>query len=258
LVKHYDLTIKDDLTLVNTTIQAQKLITVGKSASSYRKGCLNTSAIGGMVGFASVYPPTGLDIANNISAECWVRPTFENREMSAICRWENGTTPESTSWLLGFSSNNKVMVIIRKADLSSQTLMQSGTTLSSGVWHHIAFTYDGAMMRLYINGVETDSFATTGNLNIPIGTSARLSGINFPGYHINGDIDNCRIWNKVLTASEISLNKNRTFDTAVGLVVNWKLDDAGFYLLKDSSGNNNHVQVQPPAQLKSSNNPNLL
>jgi RHS repeat-associated protein len=78
----------------------------------------------------------------------------------------------------------------------------TGTTLSTGTWYHIAETYDGSTVRLYLNGSQVDSFAyssavgySTGNFNV---------GHNAGGQYFNGTIDEAGLWSRALTAGEIS------------------------------------------------------
>jgi glucose/arabinose dehydrogenase/mono/diheme cytochrome c family protein len=73
-------------------------------------------------------------------------------------------------------------------------------------WFHVAASYEGTMMRLYVNGAEVlnqeaeGAMATTNNaLNIGSKTT------NAPaGDHFNGDLDDVRIYARALAAEEIA------------------------------------------------------
>ena len=77
------------------------------------------------------------------------------------------------------------------------------TTLTNGVWYHIAYTYDGTNNRLYINGTQTNT-----------NTTAQLAGTNSTIY-VNGfptgtanetgifSVADISVYNRTLSANEI-------------------------------------------------------
>src|SRR5690606_12682581 len=84
-------------------------------------------------------------------------------------------------------------------------------TLSLNTWQHVAGTYDGSTMRLYLNGVQIGSAAgsfnigSTGN-SMVIGDWSNGTGRNFPG-----KIDEVRVWNKVIGASSLLSHLNTAY-----------------------------------------------
>ena len=75
------------------------------------------------------------------------------------------------------------------------------------LWSHLAATYDGATMRLYMNGALVSSQARTG----AIATSAnplQIGGDSLYGQYFNGNIDEVRIYNRALTQAEIQADMN--------------------------------------------------
>jgi hypothetical protein len=76
---------------------------------------------------------------------------------------------------------------------------------STGVWHHIAATYDGAMMKIYIDGILAAQQAssgliatTTSNLHIGSKTPGGTAGNHFLGL-----IDDVRVYDVALSADYI-------------------------------------------------------
>ncbi len=81
-------------------------------------------------------------------------------------------------------------------------------------WTHVAFTYDGATMRVFINGTQVASRAQTGT--IQSSSSPLWIGANQPyGEFFNGLIDEARVYNRALTQAEIQS------DMGTQLTVNW-------------------------------------
>ncbi|MDO9542637.1 MAG: LamG-like jellyroll fold domain-containing protein [Kiritimatiellia bacterium] len=106
--------------------------------------------------------------------------------------------------------------IIFRLDGSTAVELATDTTVSAGVWHHIAATVNSAgEMRIYIDGVEkksgfhniTDWTPSGGDVNLPlaIGTlypyAQGWSGNT--GFSFDGMIDETTIYNRALSAPEI-------------------------------------------------------
>jgi hypothetical protein len=67
--------------------------------------------------------------------------------------------------------------------------------LEVGVFHHVAGTYDGSVMRLYLDGVEISSLSVSGT--VADGTHIEL------GPSLDGLLDEVKIYNRALSEAEI-------------------------------------------------------
>ena len=78
-------------------------------------------------------------------------------------------------------------------------------TIYDGQWHHIAATYDSATStkRLYFNGVELGSGLVIADLNVAA-TGFTLGATRTGGEGFNGLIDDVRVYDNVLSQSEIA------------------------------------------------------
>jgi hypothetical protein len=74
-------------------------------------------------------------------------------------------------------------------------------------WTHLASTYDGATLRLYLNGSQVASTATTGNIEVSGGV-LRIGGNAIWGEYFSGLIDEVRIYNRALTPAQIQTDMN--------------------------------------------------
>jgi hypothetical protein len=70
------------------------------------------------------------------------------------------------------------------------------------VWTHLAATYDGTTLRLFVNGTLVGSRAVTGSLVASDGP-LRIGGNAVWGEYFEGLIDDVRVYNRALTADEI-------------------------------------------------------
>lgn len=86
--------------------------------------------------------------------------------------------------------------------------------LPLNAWSHLAATYDGATMRLYVNGLQVASRAQTGTPAVST-NPVQIGGDSLYGQSFTGLIDEVRIYNVALTAAQIVMDMN----TAIGVVV---------------------------------------
>ena len=111
--------------------------------------------------------------------------------------------------------------------------LYTASTVSENTWTHIAFTWDGHLVKAYINGVlDSATDRTTGNLLANAGTDGwiGLSGNS----HWLGKIDDTRFYNRALNSNEIEFLAS---NLESGLLAHYTFDDH----LGDSSGNDHHV-----------------
>ena len=92
--------------------------------------------------------------------------------------------------------------------LGSSDVETYGTAaLAANTWTYLAVTYDGATLRLYVNGTQVSSLAQTGN----IATSTnplQIGGDSIYGQYFKGMIDEVRVYNVALTAAQIQTDMN--------------------------------------------------
>jgi glucose/arabinose dehydrogenase len=113
--------------------------------------------------------------------------------------------------------------------------------VSNGKWQFIAVTWDGAILKLYRNGILEDVSQRIGSLIEAV--PARLGSgeqESTRGNYWKGDMDETRIYSKVLTENEIIeifAGSNNILDGVMGY---WAFDGN----TNDVSGNNNHGTYQ--------------
>ena len=76
--------------------------------------------------------------------------------------------------------------------------IRADNVLDAGVFHHVAGTYDGRVMRLYLDGVQVGRLAVSGKVGR--GSDVELSSSSET---LNGLLDEVGIYDRALSAAEI-------------------------------------------------------
>jgi Concanavalin A-like lectin/glucanases superfamily/Bacterial Ig-like domain/IPT/TIG domain len=90
--------------------------------------------------------------------------------------------------------------------------MVTTATLTLDAWTHVALTYDGARIRIYLDGLEVASRTAHGLL----ATTPEPMGIG-QGFH--GSIDEVRIYSRALTAGEVAIDRQTPVDVSAPFAV---------------------------------------
>jgi hypothetical protein len=77
------------------------------------------------------------------------------------------------------------------------------TTIRPGIWHHVAMVYDGANLRLYLDGRLENSSSLTGLITAT--PQPLIIGGSVPGpWNFTGEVDELSLYDRALTEAEIS------------------------------------------------------
>lgn len=106
-------------------------------------------------------------------------------------------------------------------------------------WYHVAITYDGAEIKLYIDGeLNSSTDAPRGPINLADEYSGGFHvGFSAGGRQLNGAVSEVRVWTKALSEVEIANNMCYVDPTADGLLAYWRFNEGAGNAIKDWSGN---------------------
>ncbi len=100
-----------------------------------------------------------------------------------------------------------------------------GGTLTPGSWYHIAGSYDGSEVVLYVNGMAVASVPRSG-LIATNSTALYLGNRADAARAFDGSLDEVRIWDRALSAAEIAANRTiELTGTEPGLVAYYRLNE---------------------------------
>lgn len=143
-------------------------------------------------------------LSAQISVSAWVNLDVLGAERKVVAKW--GDTPAfDACWLLTVYAADVNFWIQPAA--GGQVAAGSGTTLSTGVWHHLVGTYDGATLRLYINGIQAANTPLAGTIRtsaIPVRIGAGSGTTVAQEEPVDGRIDDVRIYDRAITPAEVT------------------------------------------------------
>jgi len=138
--------------------------------------------------------------------------------------------------------------------------LTSGTNLSANTWHHFVFLWDAdGIAQLYINGVlDTNGASTAAVGDLSNNRPFRLGAESDGEGPFQGQLDEVRIYNRVLTPAEVTrlynltrptLNSSQNNRLTNGLVGMWSFngpDLTGAKALDSSSNGNDGTRTNGP------------
>ena len=148
--------------------------------------------------------------SNQLTVSTWIYPTSyfwtgnsQSPNTAIIRRSENGyNNPSGEVWGSDFNQSNLSAGLV---GTNNTHLILSVPTIPLNQWSHIAFSYDGATLKIYVNGILKGSQAgvltlNSGNSGISIGDSNQANGYWWP---LDGKLDDIALWNRALSADEL-------------------------------------------------------
>jgi len=137
----------------------------------------------------------------------WIKPAVLNKTHYFL-----GNTPTSVEkgFYYGFNSSNGLRFDIMRGDNSAVLNFTAASFISTTDWVNIIAVGNGSTVTLYKNG---SSFQTsTGMSNFPTGDSTRVLNVgritNYSSETFQGSISVSQIYNRALSAAEVSQNFN--------------------------------------------------
>ncbi|MDQ3046360.1 MAG: FG-GAP-like repeat-containing protein [Bacteroidota bacterium] len=192
-------------------------------------------AFDGVNDYINLPSESTFDFTTNMTVEAWIKVNSFSVANQAVI------TKGNESWRITRAGTTNALQFSIITSVFGFPLEYSATgtrSVNDGEWHHVAATYNGSQVILYIDGTLDVYTSCTYNIDnntfpVQIGSNAELSGLNF-----NGQIDEVRIWNVAQPNTTIKNNMNKSLvGSETGLLAYYKLDD-GFTsttLAKNSS-----------------------
>ncbi|TAE24656.1 MAG: hypothetical protein EAZ92_13085, partial [Candidatus Kapaibacterium sp.] len=140
-------------------------------------------------------------------------------------------------------------------------VLVSASAVPLGAWSHVAVSYDGATMQVFINGVADGDVATAAAVanNVSAFSIGALSGA-VPFF--NGQIDEVRLWNTAVPQTTLNRFKGVEITAShpnwANLLGYWKFNEYSGNTAADSKGANTGTLVNAPTRVVSNALPSVI
>lgn len=156
-----------------------------------------------------------MDLASNFTLSAWIRQTGAGTIIS------KNNEPFTAGYELNIDSDSQINFEYKGSFGVSYTL-NSTIAIPNDEWHHVAVSYDGSYIQLYIDGVADERVAasfTPENNSSSFLISASGSTKN-PTDFFGGHIDEVRVWNTALSKKQIRYIMNQEIEEFTDATVN--------------------------------------
>jgi LruC domain-containing protein len=192
LVSYWDFNENAGSTLIDETGGNNGTIIGASWSSGINGACLSFDGTDDYVQFDS---PQNLNFSNALSIMTWVRA--EEHKTAKIAQkgdWDGYGIGQDVwnGWKAG----------IRLANNTSKSLDWNNGRPVLGEWYHIALTYNGSVLKLFVNGQLTNTENVSGDLKVnsrPFSIGSDNGGQKF----FNGRIDEIKVFGAALSHTEI-------------------------------------------------------
>ncbi len=173
-------------------------------------------------GYLNLGRPAALDFkgTDNYTFSAWVKPSSDNMTGYIISKYDRYVTGQYQ-----FGIENGKLFSQREVSPWSIT---GTTSLLANQWYHVATTYDGTQLKIYVDGKLDGSLNMTGSItskNRDVLIGARYRSYD-PNDFFGGLIDELCVWNKALTQENIREKRHLTkYENEANLIAYYQFNE---------------------------------
>jgi hypothetical protein len=152
--------------------------------------------------YVSVADSSVLDITGDITVSLWAKPSVVDTSTDILLEKGDGTNATSRAFGIRINGSSLWSGAFYNTSGGSD-VFASNITPVVGRWDHVVITRTSTIDRIYVNGQQAGSSSLSGTLN----NTSTILAIGRPGSlgsnYFNGQIDDVRIYNYALSATQV-------------------------------------------------------
>jgi hypothetical protein len=179
-----------------------------------------------------------LRLSTGATFEAWVYPTTTGSQLTILSKWDTVWGYDQRSYIFAINPNSTICLAVCSDGKAYNTpACNSSSTVPTNKWSHLAGTYDGTALRVYLNGTLAGTtpytsgiYPSTNDFTIG-GVAGQASTFVCP---FIGRLDEVSVYNRALSQTEIqSIYAARTFGKILtetepdGMPDSWELQYFG-------------------------------
>jgi hypothetical protein len=225
---------------------------------THAQNCIpNTSSLNfdGTSTYVDLSTNNDLDVTDSVTIEAWIYSNSwgaTSAQNTIVCK--HGWSAGEQGYVLRAGGTGELSFNIAcdsaGTNVSWRELVSGTAALQLNHWHHVAGTFNGTEMKIYIDGMlaGTRTFGAPVNIiqsfyGMKIGRLADMAQSDTRFW--NGMIDEVRIWHRALDQTQISQNMSTHIDqtTASGLISYFRMNENTGATLSDLGTGNNSATI---------------
>ena len=171
------------------------------TSAGHTNGALSFNGASALV---SVPDAASLDLRDAMTLEAWVNPTALGTGWRTVLLKEQ--PPGNLAYAL-YANTDTTRPSAHVFTSGSEKMLKGPSALALNTWTHLAASYDGTTLRLYVNGTQVASTGAGGAIASGNG-ALDIGGNTIWKEWFKGTIDDVRVYNRALTAAEIKTDMN--------------------------------------------------
>ncbi|HSG44004.1 MAG TPA: LamG-like jellyroll fold domain-containing protein [Anaerolineales bacterium] len=201
-----------------------RIVTTGYSESSLK--------FDGVRAFVSIEDNAKLNFEDAITVEAWIKPD-EPKNTASIVSNQDGT---GRDYSLGVDEDG---LITFSANVNGNWLSaKSNLALQPDTWVHLAGSFDGQTLHIFVNGKADGKKEAEGKLSVSAKSLLFAKSAGTTPTHFAGTIDEVRLWKRARSEYEIQADMHqRLTGLESDLVGYWRFDEGSGGTARDQSNN---------------------
>lgn len=158
----------------------------------------------GVDDYVSTPSSNSLDITGTgLTLSCWVNPAISNAYQLLLGKIVNAGSRQYAIYLSALGTSTIYVALSGVSTFGSGGAnITVSPAWSVNAWQHIALTYDGASVKVYINSILASTTSVTGSLT-SVGSFGTYLGSEFGGFPLQGSMDSAQVCVRAWSQAEV-------------------------------------------------------